>query len=311
MDVYDQKLVEEQEKKRKVMRLQREKKKLTEELNQLTNRQEDLYHKLQEEKVDVEKLEGFSVANLFYTLSGKKLEKLDKEKQELAIAQLQYEEAKEAVNDLKEDLEVINQQIRELGDPDTRFHQLLKEKYEQLLNTNDPKGKEALQLLEHLGTLKDEKKEIAEAIQAGDQVKSALNNASISLDKAKNWGTADMFGGGFISTSLKHSHIDDARRSSHNAQRLLRKFSHELADIGESFQADINISGGLTFADYFLDGLVMDWFVQDKINQSANEVNSMREKVSQTVTQLKKLEKDIVHTITHAESEWENLIFQA
>ncbi len=72
MDVYDQKLVEEQEKKRKVMRLQREKKKLTEELNQLTNRQEDLYHKLQEEKVDVEKLEGFSVANLFYTLSGKK-----------------------------------------------------------------------------------------------------------------------------------------------------------------------------------------------------------------------------------------------
>ncbi len=142
-------------------------------------------------------------------------------------------------------------------------------------------------------------------------MKSALNNASISLDKAKNWGTADMFGGGFISTSLKHSHIDDARRSSHNAQRLLRKFSHELADIGESFQADIKISGGLTFADYFLDGLVMDWFVQDKINQSANEVNSMREKVSQTVTQLKKLEKDIVHTITHAESEWENLIFQA
>ncbi|MFC4403201.1 hypothetical protein [Gracilibacillus xinjiangensis] len=311
MDEFYQQLIDEQEKKRKLKRYLDERTQLMSQLEQMRERERELYHKLQEEKIDVEKLEGFSIASIFYTVTGKKDEKLDQEKQEVVSAQLFYEEAKSSMQDLNTDVQELDRRIAALGDPESRYQEILQQKYLHLLDTDNEKGIEAHRLLEKIGTIKDEQTEIEEALDAGHKVKRALSTASDSLEKAKNWGTVDMFGGGLISTSLKHSHIDDAKQATHQAQRLLRKFSHELSDIGKSFNADIGISGGLTFADYFLDGLVMDWFVQDKINQSANEVESMYQKVSNTIQQLKKLKQEVASTEKQAERQWESIVLQA
>ncbi|UOQ86594.1 hypothetical protein [Gracilibacillus salinarum] len=311
MDVFYQKIVKAQEDKRRMNRLTHQRKELSVALESLTDQKESTFDLLQKEKVDVEKLESFSIANLFYSITGQKDEKLDEEKQEAARAQLRYQEAKESVTDIEQDIEALNDQIRALGEPDVRYQHLLEEKYHHLLDANHESGHQALSLLEQLGVMEDEKSEIAEAIAAGEDVKRALSEASESLEKAKNWGTADMFGGGLISTSLKHSHIDDAKRFIHHAQRLLRKFSHELNDIGTSFQADLSISGGLTFADYFFDGLIMDWFVQDKINQSAEKVDDMYSRVSDTIHQLKKINLELKETMTNAHKQWESIVYNA
>ncbi len=311
LDTYYQKIVKAQEDKRKLNRLKHERKELAVELEKLEKQKQEFYQQLQDEKVDVEKLESFSVANIFYSITGQKLEKLDEEKQEVARAQLRYQEAKASVQDLQEDISALDQQIRELGEPDVRYQHLLEEKYHHLLDTNHESGQQALEVLEKLGNMQDEKSEIAEAIDAGEKVKRALSSALSSLDSAKNWGTVDMFGGGLISTSLKHSHIDDAKQATHDAQRLLRKFSHELNDIGKSFQANVEISGGLTFADYFFDGLIMDWFVQDKINQSEQQVSEMYQKVEETISQLKRLNQDVNNTIDQANHKWEQIIYHA
>ncbi|SHM46452.1 hypothetical protein [Gracilibacillus kekensis] len=311
MDAFYQKIVKAQEEKRKINRLKHERKELSVDLEKLEKQKSEYYQRLQDEKVDVEKLESISISNLFYTVTGKKLEKLDQEKQEVVRAQLQYQEAKESVEDIKEDIDELDQQIRALGEPDVRYQNLLEEKYHHLIDSNHQSGQEALDLLEQLGVMQDEKSEVAEAIAAGEEVKRALSAATDSLDSAKNWGTADMFGGGIISTSLKHSHLDDAERSTHKAQRLLRKFSHELNDIGKSFQANIEISGGLTFADYFFDGLIMDWFVQDKINKSADQVSDMYQKVDQTISQLKQLNLELNETIKKADQQWETIVYNA
>ncbi|WP_058308244.1 hypothetical protein [Gracilibacillus massiliensis] len=311
MDAFYQKIVKAQEEKRKINRLKHERKELSVDLEKLEKQKSECYQRLQDEKVDVEKLESISISNLFYTVTGKKLEKLDQEKQEVVRAQLQYQEAKESLEDVKEDIGELDQQIRALGEPDVRYQNLLEEKYHLLLDSNHQSGQEALDLLEQLGVMQDEKSEVAEAIAAGEEVKRALSSATDSLDSAKNWGTADMLGGGIISTSLKHSHLDDAERATHEAQRLLRKFSHELNDIGKSFKANIEISGGLTFADYFFDGLIMDWFVQDKINKSAEQVSDMYQKVDQTISQLKQLNLNLNETIKKADQQWETIVYNA
>ncbi|SER85894.1 hypothetical protein SAMN04487944_11181 [Gracilibacillus ureilyticus] len=311
MDEFYQQLIDEQEKKRKLKRYLDERTQLVTQLGQVRSRERELFQKLEAEKVDVEKLESFSIANIFYTLTGRKDEKLDQEKQELVSAQLHYEEAKSSVEDLESDVKELDRRIADLGDPEAKYHEILEQKYVHLLDSNNEKGEEAHRLLEKIGIIKDEQTEIEEALDAGHKVNRALSSAGESLKKAQNWGTVDMFGGGLVSTSLKHSHIDDAKRATHEAQRLLRKFSHELSDIGKSFNANIEISGGLTFADYFLDGLVMDWFVQDKINQSAREVESMLQKVSQTIQQLKKLKQEVASTEKQAERQWESIILQA
>lgn len=56
---------------------------------------DELFEHLQKEEKDVEKLEGLSLSNLFYTFLGKKLEQQAKEKQEELAAKLKFDEAAE------------------------------------------------------------------------------------------------------------------------------------------------------------------------------------------------------------------------
>ncbi len=74
----------------------------------------------------------------------------------------------------------------------------------------------------------DIEKEKREAIEAGQRALSSLRTAKENLNSAKNWGLVDMFGGGFFSTMLKHSKMDQARQNMEQAKYDLRNFSREL-----------------------------------------------------------------------------------
>ncbi len=54
------------------------------------------------------------------------------------------------------------------------------------------------------------RKETQEAVNAGNQALRSLYAAREKLGSARNWGIYDMFGGGFISTMIKHSKMEDA-----------------------------------------------------------------------------------------------------
>ena len=109
----------------------------------------------------------------------------------------------------------------------------------------------------------DIEKEKREAIDAGYWAINSLKTARDNLNSAKNWGLLDMFGGGFFSTMLKHSKIDQARQNMEHTKYDLRNFSRELNDVNIACDLNINIGDFLSFADYFFDGFVADWMVQD------------------------------------------------
>ena len=54
------------------------------------------------------------------------------------------------------------------------------------------------------------KREIQEAIVAGQRALTALNDVEGSLKTAQGMGIWDILGGGFISGMLKHSNLDKA-----------------------------------------------------------------------------------------------------
>lgn len=104
-------------------------------------------------------------------------------------------------------------------------------------------------------------KEKREAIDAGYRAINSLKTARDNLNSAKNWGLLDMFGGGFFSTMLKHSKIDQARQNMEQAKYDLRNFSRELNDVNIACDLNINIGDFLSFADYFLmDLLRTGWY---------------------------------------------------
>ena len=85
----------------------------------------------------------------------------------------------------------------------------------------------------------DLEKEKREAIDAGSRALRSLSAAQVNLNSAKNWGIWDMFGGGFISTMVKHSKMDQAKQNMEEARNDLRNFSRELNDVNMTCHLDI------------------------------------------------------------------------
>lgn len=131
-------------------------------------------------------------------------------------------------------------------------------------------------------------KEKREAIEAGNRALRSLKEAQSNLNSAKNWGIWDMLGGGFISTMAKHSKMDRAKQNMEQAKYDLRYFSRELNDVNIAFHLNIETGDFLSFADWFFDGFFVDWMMQDRINQAANQVAEAIRRVEGVLNQLQR-----------------------
>lgn len=242
---------------------------------------------LQNEAADVEKLSGLSLTNLFVTIAGNKEDRLRKEKREVARAHLKHEEALKAKSDIQEAIQNLKEKLNTLPDVDRDYKEILSEKEKLIHDTNSPLTDELYAFSEHLAELQAYLVEMEEAIKAGKEVRVALADALRSLDSAANWGTWDMLGGGMITTAIKHNHMDEAKESIHSAQAKMRTFHNELLDVDQDEGWGIDISGLATFADYFFDGLISDWFVQGKIKDSREQTERQKENVEKMLKRLK------------------------
>ncbi|MCC9607764.1 hypothetical protein LOC68_03455 [Blastopirellula sp. JC732] len=239
---------------------------------------------LDKEKADVDNLEGFSLVGLFYSILGTKEERLETERQEYLAAKLKYEESAEAVDEAQREIEELVAQLAVLKDAESEYNQLLKEKEKFLTQNGDPTIAAILKLNDQVVDLEADRKELYEAIRAGTTALRSLESVRSDLNSAENWGTWDMLGGGAASTWIKHSRIDSARRQAQVAQRHLRHFQKELADADERLQVSLSDFGSfLTFADYFFDGLIVDWVVQSKIQNASSACGTAIRQVSSAI----------------------------
>ena len=133
----------------------------------------------------------------------------------------------------------------------------------------------------------NERKEINEAIYAGERALDSLRAAKDKIDSARRWGVMDLFGGNMISGFIKHSRMSDARHYLDLAKRDLDSFSRELADVQDLKGLDIRIGDFLTFADFFFDGFLADLFVQSRIGDARRSLEDAIRRVENVVAGLK------------------------
>ena len=117
------------------------------------------------------------------------------------------------------------------------------------------------------------RKEMLEAIQAGERALNSLRMAQSQLNGARNWGIFDMFGGGLFSSAIKHSKINEASRYMENAKRDLLTFQRELKDVNIPLNLRMEVGSFLSFADFFFDGFLADYLVQSKISEAKEQVD--------------------------------------
>ncbi len=237
--------------------------------------------RLAKENRDVRRYESMSLVALLHHFLGDAEQRADRERQEAAAAALKCAECRAALGQIDEEIAALDRQRRQLGDPRLAWRVLLDNKEAALREAGDDNARRLLDLSTSIGEAQSDLRELTEALGSGQAARALVEAARDQLEAARGWGTFDMLGGGLMTTAIKHAKIDQARKQVQQAQAALARFARELADVKERLDADgaFEMGGLLTFADYFFDGLIVDWMVQARIDKSLAAVTDLREKL--------------------------------
>lgn len=93
-----------------------------------------------------------------------------------------------------------------------------------------------------------------------------LRQAQEKLGSARNWGFLDMLGGGSLAGLVKHGKIDAAMRLVDEARPMLWQLGEALSHLQLDAQINPGVGGLAMLADFFMDGIFADAYVQSKIH---------------------------------------------
>ncbi len=134
--------------------------------------------------------------------------------------------------------------------------------------------------------------EINEAIDAGNRALRSLQEAKSCLGTARGLGVWDILGGGFFSSLLKQSKVDDAQACLERAQSELRAFSKELEDVQMYGAVDVSFDGFAKAFDIFFDNMFVDILVQEQIKKAQSNVDSAIIKVQDALRRLYQMREE-------------------
>ena len=247
----------------------------------------------QSEQADVDRLERGSLAAFFYQMVGRMDEKLDKEQQEAYAARVRYDAAARELASIDADLARLEARLKGLSGCEQRYQDALMERFREIKETNSPAAQELMESESRVVELKLRRREIREAVQAGNTALKQAGAVLESLDSARGWSTMDLVGGGIWSDLAKYDHLDEAQEQVEQLQVDLRRFKTELADVEINADIQVTIEGFLRFADFFFDNLFTDWEVRDRIDQSIDQVRDTKRQIQRVLDKLERMEGSI------------------
>ena len=263
-------------------RIQKHLKSLDEELKKGYKDLDKMEKILEKQGDDVEELERLSLKGIFHKMLGSKKEQLDKERQEYLQAALKRNEHKKSVELLEYEKKILEEKLEKLKNIPAQAEELIKQREKDLMKSGSPVGMRILTISKQIDENRKLKREIAEAVQAGNDALLVLREMEGYLKNARNWGNWDMYGGRRMTSYVKHSNIDKARARLHKAQHLLNRFEDELRDVYNPRQLNLslNLDSFTRFIDIFFDNLISDWIVQQRIRNALSNVQAVRDRVS-------------------------------
>ena len=311
MTYYDEKLKALQEKISRSRQLTSMLKELRGQRDTIATRVRELEAIKVDEQADVDRLEGRSLASFFYNVIGKMDERLNKEREEAYAARVKYDAAARELEAIDGDIQRCESELSGLRGCEREYEATLREKANAVKSAGGARAEEILKLEERHAYLESQKKELREAISAGNSARSTAESVLSSLDSAEGWGTWDLLGGGLLADMAKHSHLDEAQGAIERLQSQLRRFKTELADVTIHADMQVNVDGFLRFADYFFDGLFADWAVMDKISQSQSQVQSTKNQIDSVLSRLNSMMSAAEREQAQTKSKLDALVLEA
>ncbi|WP_428666928.1 hypothetical protein [Runella sp.] len=289
-------------------------KRMNEISDEIIRQKEQIAHLQQQrnkEQSDVKNLESLSLTGLFYSILGNKDRQLEKERQEALMAQLKYDEAQQSLALKEADLQTIQNRVQQIENAEKELNATLETKLSLLLLAPTAGARKLKQQHERWQTLKTEKKEIEEALEATKVYLHLLETLIKQLRNAKDWGTWDLLGGGMISSYVKQQRLNEVRKTVSSLRHYESAFRRELADVKQSAALEIETGGFEEFLDVFFDNLITDWIVQQRINRSLAGAQKAYEQVGNVLSALEAQYHRISVEIENGEAAFRKEIMEA
>ena len=241
------------------------------------------------EQHDVQRMEGMSLARVLASLHGAREDRLARERAEAEAARYRVIGATGLLNAVTREEEAAQMHLARLGGAPGHYARLLAEKEHLIGESGDPHAARLMDLAAERGRLTAERREIAEAVQAARAAEEALSQVGDVLGSASAWSVYDTFlGGRGISSSIKHSRLDQAAQAAAAADQHLAVLRTELADVPAVLPVAPGLPvGGLTrFTDIWLDNFITDMAVDARIRAAQDSVARCRGLVRDVRAQL-------------------------
>nr|WP_294466192.1 hypothetical protein [uncultured Sellimonas sp.] len=263
--------------------------------NELEKNVEDLKKIMEEEQEDVDRLKRRGITALFYRAAGKMEEKLSKEEEEAFRAVVKYEAAKNELQAVGEDIAFYVKQTADLPKCKKQYETVMEKKKEEIKKSGNPEAEKIMEIERRMAFLKNQNREIHEALDAGQQALYRAEEISQGLKDAKTWGTIDLMGGGLMTDVIKYDKLNKVRDKTMDLQSALRSFRTELADVSSQIDGDIQVEIGdfLHFADYFFDGFITDWMVYDRIKQAKERAERTCSQIQGILERLHQIQENL------------------
>lgn len=243
------------------------------------------------ERANVDELERFSLAAVYYRITGRLNEKLSSEQQEAYTAAIKYEAAQKELAAVEQQLQSCDSALIPLFSCDVWYEQTLKEKMQAMKEARSAEAEAAFATEQQVTDLECKIKELSEALRAGKEAQKQARNALSELDRASGWNTWDIFGGGGVITHVaKYEHLDEAQAKIYVLQDALNRFRAELTDVTVTATFEVNVDSFLRFADFFFDGLIADWAVGGRIENARSQVSRILQQLQSVMKNLEQME---------------------
>lgn len=117
-------------------------------------------------------------------------------------------------------------------------------------------------------------RETEEAMMACEHAIDCCEATLAPLASAARWGTWDMWGGGMIASSIKHSRIDDGLAHLQRLNMALARLRREASDVRLPVEVPrgLEAGSGARTLDLWFDNIFSDWNMQDRIETMQSTV---------------------------------------
>lgn len=252
---------------------------------------------------DVKDLEGLTMTSILSSLSGTKQKNLEKEQKEAEEAALRLEEAKGVLEQVEKELQSVDHQVRQLRGSKEKYETALKEKATQMEAAGVKTGFSELE--EKLGKLETEFIEVSDVLQLGYALRSQLQGIMDILRSSRNWGWADLLGGGPVTGALKRDRMEQARKALAGLDMILEYFRKKFRETPVVSRISYEEWGNDLFAaDFLLDGFVIDALVQVDIVDCQAEMERLYEQTETICKSLRQRAESIRQQKEVLQKQW-------